>query len=658
MTFPRTITESKFTKTFRMKLALLFHLCLLCCAAKAALAATTLDLHQAAADALRSKNYNKALDFLSEAIQIDPNDSTLLNTIGVVFDAVGDVDRAADYFSSSLKIDPASFSTNYNAANLMHYGIFDKNAEKIDALESSTVYYLKAYESLVSSKDGTHDSISKGEQFRFLTDASIAMMKAQKYLEAIQLFTKALDIDPNNSSTMSDLSLAYLGSGDFKTAQQYSSMAIARSPDDAKLRRNHALIDRNASAVPDESTQQVQMNEIVFGMSFDHQSGENDEIFNIKIELKRSDDPVAILNELQSQLELDLLTYRWLYCNFHHALARLNENVVFESPIDVDGRDLPIIRVHFGDDLYALSKSYAYQHGLTSDVANVIYMNLVNKVSQHSEVTWVNARKRQLYKAADPTNERDYMSVVRNNRGGPDQCKITLAIVTTGELQSLYNLIAKLPTSNHLCDVMVFDYLSTEANKMKVVQDFPQFDFVFFAKEDHAKTLNSILRTIKTPYVLHMNDSWEPIGDISEKIDIAYLLMEATQSLRLPVAQVLMNEQSSQACAFGLNLSECRDNDYYGKAGWPRRITVDEVSFDFIEHEFGVQYEEHQRSSSWPGFSSHHPALWNLNLLTSNVNVFYNEGYSDYDLTFALKVMESGMTTAHLKDVAFRYIGR
>ncbi len=649
---------------------LLFHVL---CAAKLALAVTTThELHQAAAQALQVNNYKKALDFLSQAIQIDAQDATILNTVGVVYDAAGDVDRAAEYFASSLQLDPNAFSTNYNAANLMHYGVFEKNGNRADALESSTAYYLKAYETLVfSSKDNNanDDIISKAEKFRFLTDAGSAMMKAAKYVEAIQLFTKVLEIDPMNPNAMSDLSLAFLGSGDINQAQRFSTMAIERSPTDVKLQRNHALILRNASIAPEDGRgesleQEGNANDIIFGMSFDYQHGATNVTHKISIEMSRSDDPVAVLDQLQSRLELDLLTSRWLYANFHHALARLNEHVVLESPVDLDGQDLPRIRVHYGDDLFALSRSYAHQHSLSSNVADVIFSSLVDKVPQHKEVTWVNARKRQQYRQADTKIGDNYLSAVRRNRrsNNSDQCKITLAIVTTGELQSLYNLITKFPASNHICEVVILDYLFSAENKIKIIEDFPQFYFVFFAKKNrdngHAVSLNTILTTIKTPYVLQMNDSWEPIGDCSERIDRAYLLIEATQSVGMPVAQVVLNEQSSTACAFGLSPSDCRNNAYYGKAGWSRRMTVDSTSFDFIEHEFGVQYNDHKQSSSWPGFTSNHPALWNLSLLTSNANIFFNEGRRDYDLIFALKVLESGMTTVHLPDMGFRYIGK
>ena len=167
-----------------------------------------------------------------------------------------------------------------------------------------------------------------------------------------------------------------------------------------------------------------------------------------------------------------------------------------------------------------------------------------------------------------------------------------------------------------------------------------------------------MLMTIKTPYVLHLNDSWEPIDGCSEKIERAYMLMETSQQVEMPVAQVLMNEQSSLECIYGQDISKCHSNNLFGKGGWSRRLTMDTFSIDFMEHEFGVQYPEHQQSASWPGFSSHHPALWNLNLLTSKSNVFYDENISDYDLIFAMKVLESGMVIAHLPDVGFQYMGK
>lgn len=645
------------------------------------------ELHRAAADALYSKKPADALQFISEALQMEPNDPSLLNTAGVVVKSNGDVDKAADFFAASLKIDPTYFNANYNAANLMQFDIFDTNKTNADALDLSIQYYRRALETMkmVLSSNNNTDSlasittISKEEQVAFLNDASVALKKKSRNNEAIELLTKVLEIDTTNARALGNLALTYLDIGDIQSAHHASAIALGRRPDDVVLHRNHALILQHMNASSD--LVQVHLKKavgiekkddpVIFGMSFNHRNTGTNETSQVNIELKKTDNPIAIVNELQSQLDLDLLTYRWLHATFQHAVARLDAAKVLEVPIDVDGQTFPPIDVHYGDDLSALTRSYAFLHGLSSssEITDSIYRHLLSQIPQHMELEWVNSRKRQVVAALKPKGSSskdkdgypsDYLSISRdNNQHSSKNCKVTLAIVTSGKLSFFYNLVQKFPATDLICEIMVFDYSSSAADRSTMMREFPKFNFVFIAEQDkgHAQILNQMIKTVKSKYLLYLNDAWEPLGDTGERIQRAYSLMEAAAALRMPIVQVLMNEQSAQSCALGTDLEGCRSNKSYKKAGWLRTVTIDDSSFGFLEHEFGVQYLDHEFSSYWPGFSSRHPALWNLNLITSNANHVFNEGHGEYDTIFSLQIMESGLTTVHLPDVGFRFMG-
>jgi tetratricopeptide (TPR) repeat protein len=615
------------------------------------------ELHQAAVAAFRSNNTNQAVNFLKEAIEMDPRNPLLLNTAGVVLNSIGEVDRAADYFSTSLKHDPTGFNANYNAANLVHFTIF-KNNPNFTILDSSIGYYKNAIDVMLKSNE-TDKSIAVEEQVSLLNDASIALMKRSRFTEAIELLQKVIEIDPNNVQALTNLALSYLDSGaDMEQARQVSQMAIDRKPDDVELRRNHAYILRRMGL----SLEDPGNDDVIFGMTFNYHNDISQQKYSINIELKRKDNPVLILNELQSKLGLDLLTYRWLHCNLHHALERLKEDLVHESSMVIDGIKLPSIKVHFGDDLYALARSYVHLHSLSSEMPDVIYEQLQAQVPQHLDLPWVNKRRSQLISLypGGGVNENDLLSTSRLQLESTGICKTTLAIVTSGKLELFYNLVQKLSSSIEVCEVLVFDSFSPESSRTRMVSDFPQFNFVFIPEQDrgHAKTLNKMLKLAKSSYLLYLDDTWEPLGNADERIKRALLLMEAGMALRMPIAQVLMNEQSARSCALGISLTECRSNEFYGQAGWPRTVTVGNASFEYLEHEFGVQYLNHRSSSTWPGFSSRHPSLWNLNILTSRINSMFLEDNEAYDALFSIGVWEKGMTVAHLKDVGFRYIGQ
>lgn len=626
------------------------------------------ELHQKAVDAFQTKQHDKALNFLQEAISMEPTNSALLNTAGVLLNTIGEIDSAADYFATSLKVDPTGFNANYNAANLVHFAIFDNNLDMTDALDSSIGYYKNAIEAMFSSNQ-TNASIPIEEQISILNDASVALKKASRNSEAIELLNKVLDIDPNNVQAMGNLALAYLDAGAIESAYRISLTAIEHDQENVEIRKNHEIITQelnsskseNTTTISDESLKKND-SDVIFGMSFEHQHTHTKKNHSINIELKRTDDPVAIVNELQSELGLDLLTYRWLHCTFNHALSRLKEDIVLERVITIDEKDLPSLIVRYGDDLFALSRSYAYQHKLGSEATDAIYNNLVDQLPQHSDLSWVNTRKRQLnlFSPGQIQNSGDYLSASRQQYETSGNCRLTLAIMTTGKLDFFYNLVQKLPTAIQICEVIVFDDASSESDRVNMVTNFPQFNFITIPKQDkgHAKTLNKMLRLVKTNYLLYLNDLWEPLNDAGLKIERALTLLDGASTLGMPIAQVLMNEQSTRSCTLGTNLTDCRNSRFYGKAGWKRTVMVDGSSFDFLEHEFGTQYLDHESSSYWPGFSSHYPALWNLKLLTSNVNNIFNESDENYDALFSLQIWQSGMTTVHLPDVGFRYIGQ
>jgi Flp pilus assembly protein TadD len=613
------------------------------------------DLYIAAVKAFKSNQQNEALQFIQQAIDLDPNNPRLFNTAGVILKILGDFDRAADHFSTALKFDPNSFNSNYNAANLVHYEIFDKKPNNIEFLDRSLQYYQHAIEAVFQS-NLTDTGVSMQEKINVLNDASIALKKRSRNQEAIELLKKVVELDPNNSQGLGNLALAYMDAGNVESALEVSEVAIGHDPNNEKLRTNHAVMLETGNKLS-----QLDANEVVFGMIFEHKSPKNGTIVNVKIQLKRNDNAIALVNQLTSKIELDLLTYRWLHCTFNHALARLKENIVMRPTMTIDGKDLPPVIVRFGDDLYSLSRSYAFLNGLNDDVSKVIYQNLVAKVPQHSEINWVNARKRQLYifDSKNRGRQDDYLSISRKQYGANGQCKLTLAIVSSGKLDFFYNLVQKLPTSVPICEVIVLDYLLSSADRQKIIKDFPQFTFVLASEQDssQAKAINKLIRQVKTTHLLLLNDSWEPMDNAGDNIMKSLTLMDSASKLGMPIAQVLMNEQSSTSCSLGINLNDCRNSDFYGKSGWERTLKTDSSSFSFLEHEFGIHYLDHKASSTWPGFTINNPALWNLDLVTSSVKSVVNEDREDFEALFALDVLENGLTTVHLPDVCFRYIG-
>lgn len=76
-------------------------------------------------------NLTLALDYLNEALKLDPNNKKALNNIGNVYKEMKNFDKAVDYYSSAIKLDPNYLISKINLAILNHDLGNLESAEKI-----------------------------------------------------------------------------------------------------------------------------------------------------------------------------------------------------------------------------------------------------------------------------------------------------------------------------------------------------------------------------------------------------------------------------------------------------------------------------------------------------------------------------------------------
>lgn len=142
----------------------------------------------------------------------------------------------------------------------------------------------------------------------------------------------------------------------------------------------------------------------------------------------------------------------------------------------------------------------------------------------------------------------------------------------------------------------------------------------------HARSLNAILAVVETRYMLYLEDDWLTLDGTSAEqiIDHPLSVLEHSRSVQVaePVAQVLLNDQSSRACAYAI-AGRCGPG-VLGTSGWPRQLSDIAGGRDGEEegeraptryrlHEFGTTRAEHA-FSFWPGFTFN-PAMWDLDAL-------------------------------------------
>ena len=137
----------------------------------------------------------------------------------------------------------------------------------------------------------------------------------------------------------------------------------------------------------------------------------------------------------------------------------------------------------------------------------------------------------------------------------------------------------------------------------------------------HARSLNVILAAVDTRYMLYLEDDWLTLDEVTSRqiIDDPITVLQHSRNTQVaePVAQVLLNDQSSRACAYAI-AGRCGAG-VIGTSGWAREALGRQGGGDegkttkYRLHEFGTTRSEHA-FSFWPGFTFN-PAMWDLDAL-------------------------------------------
>jgi len=120
------------------------------------------------------------------------------------------------------------------------------------------------------------------------------------------------------------------------------------------------------------------------------------------------------------------------------------------------------------------------------------------------------------------------------------------------------------------------------------------------------------------------------------------------------IAQVLLNDQSSRACAEG-RVVECEGGLWKGKAGWKRKTKT--TGIEYLEHEFGIVEYGHE-FSYWPGFSLN-PGVWDLERIKDawGGDFVFDVDDKRFEQSFSMNCYDKGLLFGHLGQVAVKHIG-
>ncbi|WP_338439557.1 type IV pilus biogenesis/stability protein PilW [uncultured Aquabacterium sp.] len=147
--------------------------------------------------------YNTALDELKQAVSIDPSLPAAHEMRGLIYDAMGDTDRADASFRQALSLDTANVSVLHNHAwSLCRRGQY----AEADALFARAVT-LPPSQAIPVSK--TH--LARG----------VCQVRAGLYAEGEKSLVKAYEIDPASPATGYNLASVLMRRGELERARFY-----------------------------------------------------------------------------------------------------------------------------------------------------------------------------------------------------------------------------------------------------------------------------------------------------------------------------------------------------------------------------------------------------------------------------------------------------
>jgi len=166
-----------------------------------------------------NSNFNKAMELLKKAIEVQPKNTRALHNLGTAYKELGKLKEAINYYKKVLQIDPKHTNAHYNLG-LVFY--------KLNEFKTAKIYLKKTVE------------IQNNFALAFFCLANVHV-ELKEFNDAVSCYQKAIEINPNLASAHNNLGLVYRGLDDFKNATSHYEKTIQIQPDHAGAHHNLAL---------------------------------------------------------------------------------------------------------------------------------------------------------------------------------------------------------------------------------------------------------------------------------------------------------------------------------------------------------------------------------------------------------------------------------
>jgi hypothetical protein len=405
------------------------------------------------------------------------------------------------------------------------------------------------------------------------------------------------------------------------------------------------------------------------------------------IELRNESSATTAARAFANTIGAEPIKHRWIETVLRHGYDRIRRALVWADTVSIEypGRVPAVIthtiEVREGDDLGQLATWYGYKYGLDDAATTSLYAWIASRTPQHATPSWVEARD-----VARPAALAAAGALRPSSRS---ECSVTVALTSCRRLE-LFRQTARalryVLQNPAVCRVIVVDDGSPLEERAAMLEEFAEFEYVMKPahadRAGHADSMNIIAAMAQTRYLFYVEDDWRFLAD---ERDAATALDDALAVLRSssavggtpggsaaageavgdaargrPLAQVLLNDQSTRKCAQGF--VEACPAGVLGSGGW-HRSHVDRATGRKVEyraHEFGLVLLPPHGFSYWPGFSLN-PGVWDLERMRAAGALPraapFNSSDVRFEQSFSMRVADSGLRVAFLPRLVMRHLG-
>ena len=173
---------------------------------------------------LDSNRLPEAQTLFQRQLGKNPRDPEALFGMGALAAAMGDNDKAEEYFQNNLAINPDHLDTKYNLADLYTFATH----KKLDQAETHYQEVLRQVPENLDAQNGI----------------AAIYLQSGRNKEAINLWNKLADEHTDNSILYSNLGEAYFRGGNYEEASRSTDRAISLDPENADAYYYKALAEK------------------------------------------------------------------------------------------------------------------------------------------------------------------------------------------------------------------------------------------------------------------------------------------------------------------------------------------------------------------------------------------------------------------------------